>query len=533
MRFLDSLSFKLLGGLLSVVLVAFAIYSWLTVRAYERALLDQLGLAATRTSDVIKASTHDAMLANRKGDVYRMIDLAGSEPGMEGIRIYNKRGEITYSTEESERGRMVDLHAEACVACHEQDRPLEAVPVPNRIRIYRGPAGHRILGMINPVRNEPACAGGGCHESVARKTVLGIIDVRLNLTATDDALTGMHQRTLWHVLVTMAAIVVASTVFIRRTVRRPIDRLMDGTRQVGSGLLEHKIPVESEDELGRLARSFNEMAESLSRSRLENETWARTLEERVRLKTEELERIYGRITQIEKMASLGKLAASVAHEINNPLAGILAYARLVSRRIQAGPLTAEKVEETVSDLELIARETARCGEIVRNLLLFSRKQSGNVQVVPIRDAVDKATRLIAHHMEMAGVTPDVSIEPDSISLIGDEDQLQQALVAIMVNAVEAMPEGGRLTVRGRQPAPDGPITIAISDTGTGIDPDDLPHVFEPFFSTKKEGKGTGLGLSIAYAITERHGGGIQVDSRPGHGTTFTLTLPSTGQRKTT
>lgn len=533
MKFFESLSFKLLGGLLAVVFVAFTLYSLVTVRAYEKSLLSQLGLAATRASDVIKASTHDAMLANRKPDVYRMIDLAGSEPGMEGIRIYNKRGEITYSTDEAERGRMVDLHAEACVACHERDRPLEAVPVPNRIRIYRGPEGHRVLGMINPVRNEPACAGSGCHESVSQKTVLGIIDVRLNLTAADDALAAMQRRTLLLAAATMLMITVASMVFVRQTVRRPIEQLMVGTRRIGEGGLEHRIPVSSRDELGRLAQSFNEMAESVRREHRENEQWAATLEERVRAKSDELERIYGQITQIEKMASLGKLAASVAHEINNPLAGILAYARLVTRRIQNGPLTDEKRAETLSDLELISRETTRCGEIVRNLLLFSRKQSGNVEVVTVKDAVDKAVRLIAHHMEMARVTPEVSVEPDSISLIGDEDQIQQALVAIMVNAVEAMPDGGRLGVVARQPSPQEPVTIAISDTGIGIDPEDLPHVFEPFFSTKKEGKGTGLGLSIAYAITERHGGDIRVESRPGAGTIFTLTLPATGQRKTT
>jgi two-component system NtrC family sensor kinase len=343
----------------------------------------------------------------------------------------------------------------------------------------------------------------------------------------------MQRRTALHAGLVVLAIALLSGGYVLLTIRRPVRRLMAGTRELASGNLGHRIEVTSSDELGRLAHSFNDMALSLQSAREENEQWARTLEDRVREKTAELERIHGQVIQMEKMASLGKLAASVAHELNNPLAGILAYAKLIARRIRGGPLGEEKAEETLADLELVSRETERCGNIVKNLLLFSRRDTGEIGLVRAKDVVDKAARLIAHHMEMARVTLEASFEPEDASFIGDENQVQQALLAVMVNAVEAMPDGGRLRVEVRQPGRDADVSIRVSDTGVGIAREDLPHLFEPFFSTKKEVKGTGLGLSIAYGIVERHGGEITVESEPGKGAVFTLVLPRSGLRGTT
>jgi len=531
-RFFHTLTFRLFLGLLVLLLATFSLYSYLTVRFYTERMLSQVYQAAYRASDLIKSSTHYSMLLNRRQDVYQTITTIGREPGVEGIRIYNKRGVISFSTDKSEQGTLVDLHAEACVACHEAEKPLQALPIKNRMRVYSSGRGYRLVGLINPVRNEPGCAGPGCHAPVRDQTMLGVLDVRMSLRQVDEAIAEMERRTAALAVVMLAGVAALSLAFVLLTIRRPVRRLIWGTQQISSGNLDYQIPVGSRDELGQLARSFNEMTRSLKRAEDENREWARTLEDRVREKTEELQRINSQIAQIEKMASLGKLAASVAHEINNPLAGILTYARLVMRRMQGGPLTPERTQETLADLELISRETERCGNIVKNLLLFSRKQTSQVGLVRLRDAVDKAVKLIAHHLEMARVELASSVEPEDAGVIGDEDQLQQALVAILVNAVEAMPDGGRLGVEVRQPGRDADVTVRISDTGVGIRPEDLPHIFEPFFSTKREGKGTGLGLSIAYGIVERHGGEITVQSEPGRGTVFTLTLPHAGLRGT-
>ena len=343
----------------------------------------------------------------------------------------------------------------------------------------------------------------------------------------------MRRRALLHTAMALSGIDVTSGAFVAVTIRRPVRRLIRGTEQISAGRLDYQIPVTSADELGQLAHSFNEMTRSLRQAEEENRTWASTLEQRVQEKSAELQKIYDQIMQIEKMASLGKLSASVAHELNNPLAGILAYTRLVERRLKRGGLTEELTKETLKDLELIGRETERCGSIVRNLLLFSRRQTSDVAVISVREVIARAARLIAHHMEIAHVRLETTCTPVDLSFIGDEDQIQQALVALFVNAVEAMPGGGTLRVTVTGGDRDGELRIVVSDTGVGIRPEDLPHIFEPFFSSKREMQGTGLGLSIVYGIIERHGGTISVLSQPGQGATFTMTLPRTGAGGTT
>ncbi len=527
-RFFQTVSFRIFAGLLVLLLATFALYSYISVRLYTRELQNQVYQSAYRVSDLIKSSTHYSMLLNRKEDVYQIISTIGREPGVEGIRIYSKRGAIVYSTDSTEMGKMVDLHAEACLACHEAEKPLAALPMSNRVRVYDGGRGHRVVGLINPVRNEETCAAHGCHDAPEERSVVGVLDVRMSLQSVDEAVAAIQRRTATNAALALVAIAVLSGAFVLITLRRPVRRLLRGTQQISTGNLDYEIPITSQDELGQLAKSFNSMTRSLKRSEQENREWASTLEQRVSEKTAELERIHGRVIHIEKMASLGKLAASVAHELNNPLAGILAYARLVARRLKQAPLTQEKLQETLADLDLISHETGRCGNIVKSLLLFARRETGEVGVVNLREVVDKSAKLIAHHMEISHVALETSFRPEELTLIGDEDQLQQALVALFVNAVEAMPDGGTLSVDVSQERPGQDIRIEVSDTGIGIHPGDIPHIFEPFFSTKEAAKGTGLGLSIVYGIVERHGGDITVRTEPGRGSTFILTLPRTG-----
>ncbi|TPW16799.1 MAG: integral membrane sensor signal transduction histidine kinase, partial [bacterium] len=409
---MQSLSFRIFAGLLIVLLGTFALYSYLTLRFYTDQTLTQVYEAAYRASDVIKSSTHYSMMLNRKEDVYQIIRTIGREPGVDGIRIYNKRGLITFSTDSTEAGTLVDLNAEACFGCHERSRPLSSLPMSNRMRVYSGSDGYRLVGLINPVRNEVGCGGGGCHESPQERSVLGVLDVRMSLQRVDQDIATMRRRAMVHTVLALLGIATASGIFVAVTIRRPVRRLIRGTEQITAGHLDHEIPVTSTDELGRLAHSFNEMTRSLQRAQEENQTWAWTLEERVREKSAELQ-----------------------------LAGILAYTRLVERRLKRGALTEELTRECLSDLELIGRETARCGNIARNLLLFSRRQTSDMAVIAVREIIARAARLIAHHMEMAHVRLESSCRPADLCFIGDEDQAQQALVALFVNAVEAMPDG--------------------------------------------------------------------------------------------
>jgi two-component system, NtrC family, sensor kinase len=263
----------------------------------------------------------------------------------------------------------------------------------------------------------------------------------------------------------------------------------------------------------------------LKRARKELTAWTQTLEQRVTEKTEELRRAQKHMVQIEKMVSLGTLAATVAHELNNPLEGILTYAKLLRKKLERGIPSAEGSQEMISELALIADETARCGNIVKNLLLFSREKVGEFKDFDLHFIIERSLKLIEHHLKMNNITCEVEIEEKPVILYCDAHQLEEALLALEINAVEAMPAGGTFRIAVKEIEYLNAIQIAVSDTGTGIKEEDMPHIFEPFYTTKKDGKGTGLGLSVVYGIIERHSGSISVDSKADAGTTFTITLP--------
>ena len=520
-----SLRFRVLVGSIILLLMLFGVYSLVTVTYYGDRMTQQVIESANRMSDVVRQSTHYGMLLNRREDVHEIITMIGTEPGVEGIRIYNKRGEIMFSTDKREEQAVVDMQAEACYACHEKEKPLSSLSPGNRTRIYFSPAGHRVLGVITPIRNAPSCSSGSCHAHPPERTVLGVLDVRLSLADTDAAIAEAEQTVIFIAVGMILLVASVSVWYLSATVIRPVKILMNGAREVSGGNLNHHIDIRSKDELGRLADAFNVMTGSLRDEKEQNRIWADTLQEKVTQKTAELTEIHKRILHVEKMASLGKLAATVAHELNNPLEAILTYARLIGRRIRTDPSAAETQKPTLEDIDLIGRETQRCGTIVRNLLLFSKKQVSEFALVPVGRIVEKAGEIVLHHFEISSVRLDVVVADENAMLMCDEGQIQQALVALFVNAVEAMPRGGAITVRV-EPLPDNDeLSITVSDTGTGIAPGDLHHLFEPFFTTKKDGKGVGLGLSVVYGIVERHGGRITVSSEPGSGTAFHIVLP--------
>ncbi len=314
---------------------------------------------------------------------------------------------------------------------------------------------------------------------------------------------------------------------VYRAVHVPTKKLRHGTDSLARGNLDTEITLDRSDELGALAKSFNHMARSLKAADAELRAWSRTLEERVQSKTEELERIHGKMIQVEKAASLGTMAATVAHELNNPLSGILTYAKLVTKRLDKLLADGEDKQRMVENLELIRSEAARCGNIVRDLLTYARESTAELESGHLHELLDRALKLVDHHIELSGVETVEQFELDDDRLVCDKEQIVQALIALMINAVEAMPEGGVLTLRtGVAPSDPGHrVAVSVGDTGVGIPEDVRDRIFDPFFSTKNEAKGVGLGLAVVYGIVQRHRGEISVSSRVGEGTTFTIELP--------
>jgi two-component system, NtrC family, sensor kinase len=524
-QFTHSLAIKLTACVVGGMALLFSIYGYWNLRLWRQSQQEIIFQSADRISDTIRRSIRYSMLRNQREDVFHIINTIGHENGISRIRIFNKEGQISFSTDDQEVGQFVDKKGEACYACHAQAQPLARLDRPDRMRIYTARDGTRVLGLIRPIENEADCSNAACHAHSADKQVLGVLDTNLSLAAMDVAV-AQHQRRA--VAFTAAALLVVSLFtawLIWLTVHKPVRKLTKATRAVAQGNLDYVLPEKGQDEIGSLAISFNLMTQELKKAQAENRKWTETLEDRVRQKTGELERAYRSLTQSEKMASLGKLAAVVAHEINNPLAGILTYSKLISRMADKGFGDDARLKDAKSYLHIIEGESRRCGSIVQNLLTFARQTPINPQKNDLNAIIERCLLLVRHQMDLQSIELEKNLAPQLPPLFCDSGQVQQALLVILMNAVEAMPQGGRLGIESAYDPARRLGRVAVRDDGPGIPPEVLSHIFEPFFTTKEEGKGTGLGLAIALGIVQQHGGNIEVDSTPQKGTEFTVFLP--------
>ena len=526
LRFTHRLSAKLISFLLLGMVVVFALLGYVNIRLHRKHLEATTLTSAERVSDVIRRSTSYYMMRNDREGLYHAIATMADEPGMVRVRIFDQEGRVSYSSTPTEISRIVDKNAEACYGCHAQSQPLVKLNRPDRFRIYRDAHGQRILGIITAIENQAACSNADCHAHPASQQILGVLDTNLSLSQADAQLAQSSGLMFLFTLLALVAIACFSWLFILRLVDIPIKRLQAGTHELGHGNLGFQIEVDSRDELGDLAQSFNRMSLLLRSANAEIMSWAKTLEDRIAQKTKELKRAHEHVLHIEKMATIGKMAAVMAHEINNPLAGILTYAKLVRKWIDKDQLTtpAKKLEASQC-LDLIAIESRRCGDLVKNLLVFSRTAPLNKQTTDARQIIDRSVRLIRHQLEMNGIQLQLAAADDLPLIQCDAAQIEQVLLALIMNAIDAMPRGGNLWISTRLDPISSEYCIVVRDDGTGIDPDILSQIFEPFLTTKESGKGVGLGLAVSNNIVERHDGRIDVQSDLGKGTTFTIRLP--------
>jgi two-component system, NtrC family, sensor kinase len=525
MRLTSSLSAKLITLLLVVMVGIFGLLGYLNIRLHRQHLETSVLGSAERVSDVIKRSTTYYMLRNDRDGLYQMMQTIADEPGMVKVRIFDKDGRVSYSTDSAEVSHVVDKRAEACYGCHNQSQPLARLNRPDRFRIYRNGDGQRVLGIITPIENQPGCSNAACHAHPASQQILGVLDTNISLAKADTQLAASTRSMLIYTAAAMLIVIVLSWIFVWRVVGEPIKALKSGTERLSQGDLGYQLQVQSHDEVGDLANSFNTMSLQLRSANEEIVAWARTLEDRVDQKTRELKRAHDHMLHVEKMASIGKMAAVVAHEINNPLSGILTYAKLLRKWLDRGETEGDKHEEAMQCLELIAAESRRCGDLVKNLLTFSRTAPMNVETTDLNAVMDRSVRLVQHQLELNGVQLQLDLANDLPRVQCDPAQIEQVVLALVMNSIDAMPRGGNLWLRTRINDSRDEVEIQVRDDGIGIPADILPQLFEPFLTTKESGHGVGLGLAISRGIIERHNGHIEVQSEAGKGTTFTITLP--------
>jgi len=519
---LNRLSVRLIISISCVLVIILLVYTYFIIKNLDNNLTQTRFQSAYSISDIIKKSTRYSMLLNRREDVHQIINTLSSEIGVEDIRIYNKLGQIVFSTKPEERLKQVDLTDKACIVCHNSSTPLKSLTNKDKIRIYRNDENERVLGLINPIQNEPDCSNADCHAHSPDVNILGVLDVGVSLEQLDTIIQQSTTKVIFASILLVIILSFFTNMFITILFHKPMNKIRAGIEEIGNGNLDYKIEISSKNELGQMVKRFNEMSTKLSEAYKEIKNWSETLNEKVIEKTYELKNIYDQVSHIEKMASLGKLSATVAHELNNPLAGILTYSKLISKKIQSIQKDSEN-QKIIEFLNVISHEAARCGQIVKDLLIFSRSEQDDFAQEDLLKIIDNCITVIHHHLEIQGIKiiKDYSAEP--ILLFCSADKIQQALMALLINSIEASPDGGNITISITKES--NSVVIRVKDEGIGISEKDLPHIYEPFYSTKEASTGTGLGLAVAYGIITHHKGKIEVEKTSTSGTTFKILLP--------
>ncbi len=394
---------------------------------------------------------------------------------------------------------------------------------------------HPVITRREKLDRENLGITSGIDQTLGRSYVqeeIGSIKLILSLEAVNASISAA--RTASYVLTLLVAVlaIVVLTFFIR-FVTRPVTMLVEITDQVSRGDYSQRVNITQRDEIGQLANTFNKMIESLKQSRDEIEEYNRTLEEKIIQRTLELEDAQAQLIQSEKMSAIGQLAAGVAHELNNPLGGILGYAQFALEKMKKSTpenTTVKQIASYVRYLTDIETQARRCKAIVQNLLRFSRSsRSAEFSDVDIANIIRDTITFVEHQLHMNQIELDLRADPDLPLIQGNAGQLQQVFTNLIINAMHASPPETSIKVIAKSsPALGefgGAIELSFIDEGAGISPENLKKIFEPFFTTKDVGKGTGLGLSVSYGIVKDHGGEIKVDSEVGRGSTFTIILP--------
>ena len=523
-----TLKFKVSLDLTIALTLALLLFTLLVVRHQRDQLLREATSRVTQLSEMITRSTRFAMLQNQPYYVHRIIQDVGSNPSIDRIRIFSKEGQIIDSTNAAEIGLKVDQKTEGCIRCHQTSKPLEQISGSEKARIFSTADGKRLLGSMEVIRNEPSCHTAACHQHTKDQSVLGVLDIVYSL---DDIDRSMRQNVIIIAVLSLGFVIIALlsiSFFVRRLIYVPLRDLETGAKRLAAGNLEQPIPVRSEDEFGELAASFNAMTAALRNSQQELREWGHTLEEKVEKRTRELRVAEAEAARGEKLASVGLLAAGIAHELNNPLTGILTFSHLIRKKMPDGSPDAE-------DLDLVIRETKRCAAIIRRLLDFAREKTPEKKFCDLNQIIEDTARIIERPANLRDIEITMDLDCNLPQAWVDPDLIKQVIMNMLVNAQHAIEEKGSITIRSRRvpramslelgvkPVP--MVELSIIDTGCGIPEKNMKRIFDPFFTSKELGKGTGLGLSVSHGIVSAHGGAIKVESTVGEGSTFRVYLP--------
>jgi len=514
-----TLKFKVVFYLTIALSVAMLLFTGVSAWYMHNQILASVSDYVIQLSQVITRSTRFAMLQNQPAYVDRIIHDVANQEKIHRVRILANDGRVIFSTHAPEVGQTVNL-----------TQSPDAIARSDRTWTFKSPDGQSLLASREIIRNEPSCYNAACHHHSKETPVLGVLDIDYSLDSIDNKL---RASTIGIATFSIGFIIIASLAvafFIHRLIYLPLRDLESGATRLANGNLDQPIPVRSADEFGKLAISFNGMTEALRKSREQLRVWGHTLEQKVEARTQELRRAQAETMRGEKLASVGLLASGVAHELNNPLTGILTFSHLLRQKMPDKSPDAE-------DMDLVIRETKRCAAIIKRLLDFAREKQPEKKFTDINRVIEDTVRIVERPAHLRDIEISMDLDPTLPPVWIDADQIKQVILNMLVNAQHAVEEKGNIVIHTRRAAtpritpqssePIPMVEITVADTGCGIPEENLRRIFDPFFTSKAVGKGTGLGLSVSHGIVEGHGGLIEVQSKVGEGSTFSVFLPLT------
>ncbi len=514
-----------------VAVVLFVLFNAIFRTVYVNYFNTVLKQEGNNVGAIVEGALYNSMLKNDKSTLHSTLDLINTMPGIEDVNLYDETDNLAYSSFATE----MKYHSNPdCISCHtnlstmfsRKERSYRIIDAKSDCSMNPNRPGQRHMLIRRPILNEMSCYTASCHAHSENNEVLGSLIIRMPLIELDKALKKSSTQFLLLALLTTILIVATLIWFTRKRIKDPLNSLIKASESVSAGELKTRLEIGPGllDDMKKVSLAFNNMLDNIDNATNELENWSKQLEYKVQKKSEELSEAQNELINVERIASLGKLSASVAHEINNPLSGILIYTKLIYKQLDNQDLPPEKKESMLRQLKLIENETKRCGEIVKGLLDFSRKDQDDFEEKHLHEILHGTYDIMVHHIKIANISflTDFSARTDLIYC--NPGQVKQACVALLVNASEAVSENGEIIMRTLNPD-DNTVRLEISDNGSGISPEDIPHIFEPFFSTKREARGIGLGLPIVHGIVQNHGAKIEVNSTVGKGTTIAINFP--------
>ena len=515
--------------LLSIILfVAFGIIFNSINQRYLDSIVQHCG---DNISSIVEGALYNSMLTNDNTALHNALDVLNSLSHIEEVGLYDEQDNLVYSPYAGEKA--MD-HNPDCKSCHVtfenmfpgEEKSYQVISLDNKCEMSNKEFDYRLLMMKSPILNQSSCYTAACHAHQESDRVLGSFIIQIPLVDLDNTV-GMISRDFFILaMITTLLLVTFLLFFTRKQIRRPLNEVIRASEAVSRGDTSSRLEMGSTrlNDIRALSTAFNTMLDNLQSASEQLRNWSQQLEFKVQKKSEELSEMQQEMIHVERIASLGKLSSSVAHEINNPLSGVLTYTKLVHKQLLKTGLGKSEKDPMIKYLKVIEEETKRCGNIVKGLLDFSRKDQSAFNSFHLHGILKDSFVLMEHQMKMANIhfLTDLSAQQDSIHC--NENQIKQACIAILLNSTEAIHENGEISMKTSNPDPQH-IKLEISDNGVGISLEDIPHVFEPFFSAKEKTSGIGLGLSIVHGIVQNHSGTVEVDSELGKGTTISMLLP--------